>query len=93
MEVIENWLSFQLSMRGVYKVYNKTKGVMKNHRVLLQILTIGMLTSVFCGSTFAQDKKLVIRIAKLQIDQAQLERFTVALKAKSKLQSVLSREF
>lgn len=53
---------------------------MRNRRLLLQILTIGMLTSVFCNSTFAQDKKLVVRIAKLQIDPAQLESYRSALK-------------
>ncbi|MES2332188.1 MAG: putative quinol monooxygenase [Bacteroidota bacterium] len=38
-----------------------------------------MITSTF-NNSFAQDKNLVVRIAKLQIDPAQLENYKAALK-------------
>lgn len=44
------------------------------------ILIIVMTTSIFCNNGVAQDKSLVVRIAKLQIDSAQLESYKVALK-------------
>jgi len=44
------------------------------------ILTIVMTASVFCNNAFAQDKSLIVRIAKLQIDPVQLESYKVALK-------------
>jgi quinol monooxygenase YgiN len=53
---------------------------MKKTSSLLLILVIVMMTSVFSNSTFAQDKNLVVRIAKLQIDSAQLESYKAALK-------------
>lgn len=45
----------------------------------LIIITI-MTTSAICNKTFAQDKNLVVRIARLQIDSAQLENYKAALK-------------
>lgn len=39
-----------------------------------------MITLGFNSTTFAQDKKLVVRIAKLQIDSSQLEAYKAALK-------------
>jgi len=41
---------------------------------------ISMLTFAFSGNNFAQDKNLVVRIARLQIDSAQLEKYRSALK-------------
>ncbi|MES2373538.1 MAG: putative quinol monooxygenase [Bacteroidota bacterium] len=49
-------------------------------KLLRVIIIITMLTSGFSSSLFAQDKNLVIRIAKLQIDPAQLESYKVAVK-------------
>jgi quinol monooxygenase YgiN len=48
-----------------------------------QFLTYGtstMLTLVLCGSAFADEKGRVVRLAKLQIDPAQLESYKAALK-------------
>jgi quinol monooxygenase YgiN len=44
------------------------------------ILIIFMMTFGLCGNAFAQDKGLVVRMAKLQIDSTQLESYKVALK-------------
>lgn len=41
---------------------------------------ITMLTFAFSGNSFAQDKNLVVRIARLQIDSGQLENYKAALK-------------
>jgi quinol monooxygenase YgiN len=51
-----------------------------NTRVIRLVLVIVMTTSIFSGKTFAQDKNLVVRIAKLQIDSAQLENYKAAVK-------------
>ena len=53
---------------------------MRSRPWLFLIPTIGMLSFVFCSNSYAQDKKMVIRIAKLRIDSAQLDNYTVALK-------------
>jgi quinol monooxygenase YgiN len=47
---------------------------------LFSIISIIILTCIVCNNTFAQDKNLVMRIANLQIDSAQLENYKVALK-------------
>jgi quinol monooxygenase YgiN len=39
-----------------------------------------MTTPVFSGKILAQDKNLVVRMAKLQIDSAQLENYKAAVK-------------
>jgi quinol monooxygenase YgiN len=45
------------------------------------LLPLFMMTTLGLSSnTFAQDKKLVVRIAKLQIDSSQLEAYKAALK-------------
>ena len=44
------------------------------------ILIITMTAFVFSNSVSAQDKNLVVRIAKLQIDPAQLENYKAAVK-------------
>ena len=46
----------------------------------LLILIIVMITSIVSDKTFAQDKNLVVQIAKLQIDPAQLENYKAAVK-------------
>lgn len=46
---------------------------MKIQDVLYQIVAIIMMTTLLSGSAFAQNKNLVIRIAKLEIDAAKLE--------------------
>ncbi len=44
------------------------------------ILITFLMTLGFSKNTFAQDKNLVVRIAKLKIDSAQLESYKAALK-------------
>ena len=44
------------------------------------IIAVIMITSSVNSNTFAQDKNLVVRIAKLQIDSANLENYKAALK-------------
>jgi quinol monooxygenase YgiN len=73
-------LSAILSIGEIKTVLTKISEVMKGRRGLFLFATIGMLTFVFCGSSFAQDKKLVIRIAKLRIDSTQLVNYKAALK-------------
>ncbi len=46
----------------------------------LQLLIIIIMSSVFAPNTFAQDSGLVVRIAKLEIDPAQLDAYKAALK-------------
>lgn len=46
---------------------------------ILILITI-MLAFVFCGNTIAQEKKQIVRMAKLVIDSAQLEKYKVLLK-------------
>lgn len=53
---------------------------MKKNVTLSQILIVFMLTIGFIENSFAQDKNLVVRIAKLQIDSVQLESYKAALK-------------
>ena len=53
---------------------------MKNTRLFLKSMAVLLMISIFCGSAVAQDKNLVIRIAKITIDSAQLENYKVALK-------------
>ncbi|MDE3144079.1 MAG: antibiotic biosynthesis monooxygenase [Bacteroidota bacterium] len=53
---------------------------MKKRIALFQIFLVVSLTLFFSESVFAQDKKLVIRIAKLKIDPVQLASYKVALK-------------
>jgi quinol monooxygenase YgiN len=45
----------------------------------LVLLTV-MLTFFYCSSAFAQEKKQMVRLAKLVIDSIQLENFKVLLK-------------
>ena len=53
---------------------------MKIRNVIFQILTVLVLYAISCSNTIAQDKKLVIRIAKLKIDSARLEVYKLTLK-------------
>ena len=46
---------------------------MKTNGLMPVILIIIMVTFIFPGNSFAQDKNLVVRIARLQIDSAKLE--------------------
>jgi len=52
---------------------------MKSKKIILIVL-ITMAISSFPGDALAQNKNLVVRIAKLQIDSAQLESYKVMLK-------------
>lgn len=47
---------------------------------LLQTLTVLLLPYFFSANAFAQDKKQLVRLAKLVIDSTQLERYKAALK-------------
>lgn len=48
--------------------------------ILRLILITSVLTFIFTGDTFAQEKNQMVRLAKLVIDSAQLETFKGALK-------------
>jgi quinol monooxygenase YgiN len=52
----------------------------KNKWTLLKITMIIMSALAFGSTSFAQDKNIVVRIARLQIDSAQLENYKAALK-------------
>lgn len=47
---------------------------------VMKIIMIIMISLAFGSSSFAQDKNLVVRIARLQIDSGQLENYKTALK-------------
>lgn len=53
----------------------KAKKAFLTSLIIIIIMTIG-----FVSNTFAQDKKLVVRIAQLEIDSSQLEAYKAALK-------------
>lgn len=53
---------------------------MKKIKLAPLMLTITLITCIFSNKIFAQDKNLVVRIAKLKIDSTQLENYKVALK-------------
>jgi quinol monooxygenase YgiN len=44
------------------------------------LLVIVMITTAFCDSVSAQDKKQIVRLAKLVIDSSQLESYKAILK-------------
>jgi 4-carboxymuconolactone decarboxylase len=44
------------------------------------VLITFILTFIFCGNPFAQEKKQIVRLAKLIIDSAQLESYEALLK-------------
>jgi quinol monooxygenase YgiN len=48
--------------------------------ISIQLFILATMNLVFISNAFAQDKNLVVRIAKLQIDSAQLEAYKTALK-------------
>src|SRR6185436_4016347 len=52
----------------------------KKRKLPMLILVTGMVTFVFCGSASAQNKRQMVRLAKLVIDSAQLKSFRAALK-------------
>ena len=52
----------------------------KNKWITLKITTIIMMALAFGSISFAQDKNIVVRIARLQIDSAQLEKYKAAVK-------------
>jgi quinol monooxygenase YgiN len=54
---------------------------MKNRKAVLALILTTLIMTLFSyGSASAQSKDLVVRIAKLQIDPAQLENYKAALK-------------
>ena len=46
----------------------------------LKIIITTMMAIAFAGNSFGQDTNLIVHIAKLQIDSAQLENYKTALK-------------
>jgi len=54
--------------------------ISKTSHTLIRLVMILMLTLFSFGKAAAQDKNQVVRIAKLQIDPAQLENYKAALK-------------
>jgi quinol monooxygenase YgiN len=54
---------------------------MRNYRLRLYAFVIALTTTIISGGDIsAQDSKLVVRLARLKIDLAQLEDYTIALK-------------
>ena len=53
---------------------------MKKMDLLFIILITGMLSFIGCGNASAQEKKQIVRLAKLVIDSAQLESYKAILK-------------
>ncbi|HTQ64737.1 MAG TPA: putative quinol monooxygenase [Puia sp.] len=53
---------------------------MKSKKIGLQLLLAGMMALFFYGFATAQDKNLVVRVAKIVIDSAQLDNYKAALK-------------
>jgi quinol monooxygenase YgiN len=51
----------------------------KNSVLLFALFTI-MTSFIFCENSFAQEKKQIVRMAKLVIDSSQLEKYKAALK-------------
>jgi quinol monooxygenase YgiN len=47
---------------------------------MVLFLTIVMITSIICSTATAQDKKQIVRLAKLVIDSTQLENYKALLK-------------
>ena len=62
------------------KVYTNTNGISNLCRGLFLILTTCMLTLFLCGSVSAQEKSQMVRLAKIIIDSAQLEKYKGFLK-------------
>ena len=79
METID-FLSTLVFKRGIKKLYTQKTVVKSSRRGLFLIFNIIMMTLFFSDNALAQDKNLVVRIAKLQIDPAQLENYKAALK-------------
>jgi quinol monooxygenase YgiN len=46
----------------------------------VRLVVIIVISSAFIDNSFAQDKNLIVRIAKLEIDSAKLESYKAALK-------------
>jgi quinol monooxygenase YgiN len=66
--------------RGIKKINSQTTVVRRIRRGQFLIFNIILMTLFFSGQAHAQDKNLVVRIARLQIDPAQLENYKAALK-------------
>jgi len=66
--------------KTIQKIRTRYRPVKLLRHSLFLILLIGMVTFLFPGSISAQPKNLVVRMAKLQIDPAQLENYKAALK-------------
>jgi quinol monooxygenase YgiN len=56
------------------------KTLFNNNTWLVLIATIGILTLCFNEKVMAQHKDQIVRIAKIQVDPAQLEKYNAALK-------------
>lgn len=53
---------------------------MKNQDIFYLFIAMIIMTTFLSGNVFAQDKNLVVRIAKLEIDAVQLENYKSILK-------------
>lgn len=65
---------------GVFGKDARITGLLKISRKLLPIFAMFTLTLFLLGSASAQNKKQIVRVAKLQIDPAQLDKYKAALK-------------
>lgn len=62
------------------KGHTNTTGALSFRRILFHILTAWMLTLFLYSRASAQEKSQIVRLAKLQIDAAQLESYKSVLK-------------
>jgi quinol monooxygenase YgiN len=66
-------------MNTGYLINSKRMKLKETHTGSLVLFTI-LLSFIFCGTVAAQEKKQIVRMAKLVIDSAQLESYKVLLK-------------
>ena len=77
---IRNCFSTISPKRGIKNADAKTTAVVRSRGGLFLILNLLAMTVFFQASVSAQDKNLVVRIARLRIDPDQLENYKAALK-------------
>ena len=61
------------------KVYHDINGVLRLYYLLIPVILL-VVTILLAGPVAAQEKSLVVRLAKLRIDSTQLESYKAALK-------------
>jgi quinol monooxygenase YgiN len=67
-----------------FEHYKLRKMEIKNGIPRYLVFIIIVLMSILFGKTYSQDRALVVRVAKLQIDSVQLENYKAALKEQIK---------